>query len=155
MKQNLKISGKKIKLPEPSLGWSFEERPGGWVIAHSPEGKRYRWMTSEVRGQIGVSLNGYLWQGQVLQEERNSSSKASGDSDLVAQFPGKVRKLIVQKGDEVQEGDSLLLIEAMKMEFAIRAPFNGKVQQVLVNEGQQLSPGDRLIDLEPTKGQNE
>jgi biotin carboxyl carrier protein len=67
---------------------------------------------------------------------------------LVAQFPGKVRKIMVQPGQEVQEGDALVMVEAMKMEFGVKAPRAGKIKTILVREGQQLSPGDRFVELE-------
>ena len=41
----------------------------------------------------------------------------------------------------------MLLLEAMKMEFSVKAPFKGTIERILVKEGQQLSPGDRFLDL--------
>jgi biotin carboxyl carrier protein len=106
----------------------------------------------ELQGQFGVAIAGRLLQGQLDSEGRKSDTGAGGgDSDLVAQFPGKVRKILVADGARVNEGDSLLLVEAMKMEFAVKAGAAGIVKKVLVKEGQQLSPGDRFLDFEESK----
>lgn len=101
------------------------------------------------KNRFTASSKGVLWFGELTQDRQAlSASGKSNDSDLIAQFPGKVRRILVQPGASVAEGDSLLLVEAMKMEFAIRAPFAGKVTLVHVQEGQQLAPGDRFLDLE-------
>lgn len=149
-----KISGKTLAVPKVESNskdaeWKISFRPGGWLIATSSQGERRRLMIHDVRNQLSVSLNGYLWAGQWIPGHREQShSAAPSDSDLIAQFPGRVRKVLVETGTLVKEGDSLVLVEAMKMEFAIRAPFGGRVKQVCAQEGQQISPGDRFILLE-------
>ncbi len=161
MGETLKLSGRRFELPgagvQSSGAWNFTQRPGGWLIAERkhPSGKveRYKLMACSSRKSFGVSCNGRLWNGEILVEEKRGGVNAGGgDSDLVAQFPGKVRKILVQEGKKVSEGDGLLLVEAMKMEFTVKAPFNGKVLKVLVKEGQQLSPGDRFLDLDRENG---
>lgn len=154
-----KISGKKFTLPNTDAGWKFETRPGGWVIATDSSGARIRFAASEVRGKLsfavatgGVASTGF---GEVLVKSHGAGaggSQASIDADLTAQFPGKVRKILVQEGSRVAAGDPLVLVEAMKMEFAVKAPVSGKVTKIRVSEGQQLSPGERFLDFEPEGG---
>jgi biotin carboxyl carrier protein len=158
MKERFKVSGKRVELPEAAAsglaGWKLTQRPGGWILAEGPNGERERLMATEARGRLGASLGGVLWQGDVARDQRASGggSSAGSDADLVAQFPGKVRKVLVEAGAMVAEGDPLVLVEAMKMEFAIKAPFAGRVEKVLVKEAQQLSPGDRFVELVPVAG---
>lgn len=149
MSETLKVSGKKVPFAQPSQPhqWKFEVRPGGWIIAISESGIRKRFMLYEKKGRTSANLGGFLWAGEWIVDSRGASH-AGSDADLVAQFPGKVRKILVAEGDRVQEGDSLLLMEAMKMEFTIRAPFPGVVKNLLVQEGQQISLGDRFVNLE-------
>lgn len=153
MKERFKISGKRVELPEVTLaGWKLSRRPGGWILAEGPNGERERLAVFEAQGRLGVSLGGVLWQGEVAKDQRAGAAGAAGsDADLIAQFPGKVRKILVQAGAIVAENEPLVLVEAMKMEFAIKAPFAGKVVSVLVEEGQQLSPGDRFVELAPVE----
>lgn len=147
---SFKVSGKKVAMPaEPLEGWTLTVRPGGWILAEGPEGRRERLSVFENRGKLAASLGGVLYQGEFVEKQRAGNSAAGSDSDLVAQFPGKVRKILVQEGAQVAEGEPLVLVEAMKMEFAIKAPFAGRVVKVLVKEAQQLSPGDRFVELKP------
>ncbi len=155
MSQQVRIWGKKLSFQENSQKSAQKLRPGGWIITESPEGNRQRFMYHEGNRNLwSASLNGKLWVGEWLNRDSTQEGQAStgttigaADTDLTAQFPGKVRKLLIQQDTQVQEGDSLLLIEAMKMEFTIKAPFTGKVKKILISEGQQLQPGDRLIEI--------
>ena len=150
-KEFFRVSGKKVSLPAPSSEWSFESRPGGWVIGSrkTAEGttERKRFFLNEVKGKLSFSLDGFLFFGSVQAESRTGSGAAGSDQDLVAQFPGKVRKILVRAEDVVEEGRPLLLLEAMKMEFSVKAPYSGKITKILVTEGQQLAPGDRFLEM--------
>ena len=146
-REKWRVFGQKLSLPESADGWKISQRPGGWCIAEK-DGVRRRVLASEVGGKLSASLGGNLWHGDVQRREHQSSGGSGGsDADLVAQFPGKVRKVLVTEGETVAEGQPLLLVEAMKMEFAVKAPFAGVVKRVLVKESQQLNPGDRFVDL--------
>ena len=111
--------------------------------------ERRRFMLQEGNGKLSAQLGGKLWHGDIVAVSAGGSASSGGlDSDLTAQFPGKIRKILVKAGDRVEEGASLLFVEAMKMEFSVKAPFSGRVSKVHVQEGQQVSPGDRFLDLE-------
>jgi acetyl/propionyl-CoA carboxylase alpha subunit len=148
-----KVYGSKVKLPQAGGQWKFSVRPGGWVMAERqlPRGavERRRVFMAEAKGKLSLSLMGRLWHGEVASTRQGAGGGSAGsDSDLIAQFPGKVRKILCQEGQAVQEGEPLLLVEAMKMEFAVKAPAAGKVTRILVKEAQQLQPGDRFVDFE-------
>jgi acetyl/propionyl-CoA carboxylase alpha subunit len=154
----LKISGRKILLNQSiQKKWNFVSRPGGWWIAESEEGSRRRFFYAHRPHPIhlswSVSLGGYLYFAEWIKEDRElqedpRSAKKIQDLDLIAQFPGKVRKVLVEKNTQVMEGDSLILVEAMKMEFLIKSPSDGKVVAIFVDEGQQVNPGDPFLKLE-------
>ncbi|MGK5082871.1 acetyl-CoA carboxylase biotin carboxyl carrier protein subunit [Bdellovibrionota bacterium FG-1] len=153
MKEYFKISGKRVEIPAAG-SWKFTPRPGGWVIAEAESGERRRFMMSEVRGKLSFALGGALFHGDIVRDARSSGGALAGsDADLVAQFPGKVRKILVTEGASVKEGEPLILVEAMKMEFSIKAPFSGKVTRILVKEAQQLAPGDRFLDMSVLEGE--
>jgi biotin carboxyl carrier protein len=151
----LRVSGKKFKLPgDGTKQWTFESRPGGWIIATDSSRNRRRFALNELRGKLSFSTLVSSGFGEIQKESaaagRGGASAASIEAELTAQFPGKVRKVLVASGAVVTEGEPLLLVEAMKMEFAIKAPASGKVVKILVSEGQQLAPGDRFVDFEVT-----
>jgi biotin carboxyl carrier protein len=146
-----RVSGKAFDLPGDSKGWKFTQRPGGWIIAEGPGGERKRFAVAELKGKLSANVGGRLLHGDLKIRER-SDTGPSPAADLTAQFPGKVRKVLVADGAKLKGGEPLVLVEAMKMEFAVNAPGPGVVKRVLVKEGQQLSPGDRFVDFEAQGG---
>ncbi|KOA18905.1 2-oxoglutarate carboxylase small subunit [Clostridium homopropionicum DSM 5847] len=67
--------------------------------------------------------------------------------EVGASIPGTVLKVLVKEGDEVKENDSLIVIEAMKMETNITASASGTVESIIVKEGQQVKSGELLVKL--------
>ena len=145
---SIKLSGKVFKV-ESSRLWEIHPRPGVWWIAERrrPDGslQRRRIAVFRKKKKIWANVGGSSFFGEELSENRSVSE--GSDSDLHAQFPGKVRKVLVKVGDRVNEGDPLVFLEAMKMEFSIKAPYSGVVSEVLIQDGQQVSPGDPLVYL--------
>ena len=70
------------------------------------------------------------------------------EGGLVAPMPGKVIEVRVKKGDKVKAGDTLIIIEAMKMEHSIKATKNGKVTKLMVSLNQQVDNGATLLVLD-------
>ena len=61
---------------------------------------------------------------------------------------GTVWKVEVAVGDTVEEGDTVVILESMKMEMPVEAEDEGTVKEILVAEGQSVSEGDTLVVLE-------
>lgn len=87
--------------------------------------------------------------------EKGDGTKARARTDahepsaLTSSMPGQVLKVLVNAGDEVQKHQSLLIIEAMKMEHEVKAPFHGRVKHVACRAGSMVSPGVPLVEIEP------
>jgi pyruvate carboxylase subunit B len=77
-------------------------------------------------------------------EAKSSSSSADGEA-VNAALPGNVLRVEVSEGDEVAEGDVLLVVEAMKMETEIKAPKSGTVQSIEVSQGDKIVTGQALV----------
>jgi acetyl-CoA carboxylase biotin carboxyl carrier protein len=69
-------------------------------------------------------------------------------ADIEAHITGTVWKIEVTQGDNVDEGDTVVILESMKMEMPVEAEDSGVVKEVLVEEGQSVSEGDTLVVLE-------
>jgi acetyl-CoA carboxylase biotin carboxyl carrier protein len=69
-------------------------------------------------------------------------------ADIEAHITGTVWKIEVAVGDEVSEGDTVVILESMKMEMPVEAEDEGTVKEIVVAEGQAVSEGDTLIVLE-------
>ncbi len=94
-----------------------------------------------------------FWRGAayVLQEETEAyraAHRQHAPGGLEAPMPGKVIAVKVAAGDAVVRGQELLVVEAMKMENAIRAPRDGRVKAVSAAVGDAVSPGTVLVELE-------
>jgi acetyl-CoA carboxylase biotin carboxyl carrier protein len=68
--------------------------------------------------------------------------------EVEAHITGTVWKIEVAVGDSVQEGDTVVILESMKMEMPVEAEDPGVVKEILVEEGQSVSEGDALVVLE-------
>ena len=71
----------------------------------------------------------------------------SGPLDIRAIIPGRIAAVRVTPGDAVEAGETLLVVEAMKMQNELRAPRAGTVERVAVGEGQTIDRGDLLVVL--------
>jgi acetyl-CoA carboxylase biotin carboxyl carrier protein len=68
--------------------------------------------------------------------------------EVEAHITGTVWKIGVQVGDNVEEGDTVVILESMKMEMPVEAEDPGVVKEILCEEGQSVSEGDTLVVLE-------
>ncbi|MBM4447470.1 MAG: biotin/lipoyl-binding protein [Chloroflexi bacterium] len=67
---------------------------------------------------------------------------------VVSPMPGIIKNIDVAVGDKVNEGDTLCILEAMKMENPIVAPVSGKISEINVFAGQSVKRGDTLLIME-------
>jgi acetyl-CoA carboxylase biotin carboxyl carrier protein len=72
----------------------------------------------------------------------------SAVAGIEAHITGTVWKVEVGVGDTVEEGDTVVILESMKMEMPVEAEDEGTVKEILVQEGQSVSEGDTLVVLE-------
>jgi 3-methylcrotonyl-CoA carboxylase alpha subunit len=93
-----------------------------------------------------------FWRGaSYLLEEVSESERTAQrhrQHGLEAPMPGKVIAVKVAPGQAVRRGDELLVVEAMKMENAVRAPRDGVVRAVRAEVGQMVGPGEVLAEME-------
>jgi len=77
--------------------------------------------------------------------------RPKGVGDVTSPVSGKVTEIRVNVGDEVKEGDVLLIVEAMKMANEVHAPISGTVEEILVRVGEHVNPDEVLIRIKPKK----
>jgi biotin carboxyl carrier protein len=71
-----------------------------------------------------------------------------GPKKLTAPMPGKIVRVLVGEGDEVEAGSGVLVMEAMKMQNEIKSPKKGTIRKIPVSEGDAVNPGDVLAIVE-------
>jgi biotin carboxyl carrier protein len=100
----------------------------------------------------GPPDNRWVWiDGRVLRMDPPRSAGRvrgrSGPHDLSSPMPATVVRVTVSAGDRVARGDTLLILEAMKMELPIRAAYDGIVKAVHCQPGELVQPGVNLIEI--------
>ena len=107
------------------------------------------------RGVYTLWLDGYRFEVEALDERARAirelagkSAGPSGPAPLVAPMPGLIVRVTAQPGDQVQAGQGLVVMEAMKMENELRAPAAGRVKSVHATPGTAVVKGAILVELE-------
>lgn len=85
---------------------------------------------------------------KVYRGYKPSGLNKGGAGALMTQMPGKVVKLIKKVGDKVSKGETVLILEAMKMENEIKSGADGTIKSVNVKEGQALDSGFLMVEIE-------
>ena len=129
-------------------------RPGPHCISMLIEGQAY---------EVGLEKNGNHFSAcfyndtielelvEARKFQASSTARSSGSSGplkIHAPMPGKIVKVVVQERSTVKEGDSLLIMEAMKMQNELKAPKSGTVSRIHVKEGEAVALSQALIVLE-------
>ena len=108
--------------------------------------KTFEVEVEEVEPQVfEVSVNGKKARLKIGEYSESKPVKAVSGNEVKADMSGTVVKLLVDKGEAVEEGQPLLVMEAMKMENEVVSPFSGIVEEILVKEGDKVSSGDVLV----------
>ncbi len=97
-----------------------------------------------------VAVAGQTWtleRPQPQQKRRGAAAGGPGAGSLEAAMPGLVLDVLVAEGDEVQQGQPLVLLSAMKMELRIAAPAAGRVAKVHCQAGQVVERGQVLVEI--------
>jgi len=98
---------------------------------------------------LNSSNNELSYNGKLYKYKKNVRSSKTGNDDheMISPMPGKIIKIFVSKDEKVSKGQTLLIMEAMKMEHAIKAPFDGIVESIFFTENQQVEAEVELIKL--------
>lgn len=118
-------------------------------------GRSYELLVEEERYRYGVTLRGDRYD-VLVEDERQRRLNAGrrlptlpdGELAVLAPIPGLVVKILVEAGDVVEEGQPLVILEAMKMENEIRARRGGTINKIQVQPGQRVEQNGILLVME-------
>jgi urea carboxylase len=100
------------------------------------EAERARW--AEAAGSASPAI-------EVIEEANGAALVPDGATAVESPVPGSVWKILVEPGHKVSEGDTLIIVESMKMEIAVCAPSSGLVREVRCAEGRAVELGQALV----------
>jgi len=117
------------------------------------DGKTYTVFIAEDEEKKYISLQGEQFCVEEAKAETEARSLAEsatlkGVPTISSPMPGKIVKILVRKGDKVEKGQGLVIVEAMKMENEIRSPSAGVVKKINFKEGDLVDAAETIIELE-------
>jgi biotin carboxyl carrier protein len=129
-------------------------RPGVYLLL--ADGHVYECHVNQVEAQrdgleVTVSNHSYvvtLADPKRLRSTQSSSVQTDGTAQITAPMPGKVVRVLVEAGAEVEVGDGIVVVEAMKMQNEMKSPKAGKVTSINVIVGATVNAGDVLAVVE-------
>jgi biotin carboxyl carrier protein len=134
-----------------SLYDSVAVAPSRWSLI-GPDGAQAEVSVGrEADGTMRVQIGAFVFRFEFLDELTARALAATGGgssrraADLRAAIPGRVLRVLVGEGDHVEPGQTLVVLEAMKMENEVRAPRAGRIQAIDVSGGQAVGAGDVLV----------
>jgi 3-methylcrotonyl-CoA carboxylase alpha subunit len=126
-----------------------EIAPGELVLER--DGNQLRAFVARDEHATWVFIEGRTFRFEKVREGSKRFDKVRGGSrgltDLSAPMPATVLRVLTAPGKTVRRGETLILLEAMKMELPLRAPQDGTVKEVLCEEGQLVQPGTILVEI--------
>ena len=108
------------------------------------EGRRHRIRVARRGDLVFVWCDGEVYEFMTVRSTGRPRTEAG---DLLAPMPGRIRQTCVSEGEAVRAGQLLLILEAMKMEHAIRAPRDGTVRRLPHREGDLVETGTPLVEI--------
>jgi biotin carboxyl carrier protein len=126
---------------------SVEPLGGGEYRVTAPGRAPRHVLVARAGSVLWAFSDGETYQVEVAPPGRRRAAAAHHER-LSAPMPAAVLQVLVKAGDRVARGDTLILLEAMKMELPLRAPHEGRVKAVRCSVGDLVTPDTTLVELE-------
>lgn len=142
------------------VSYNGSEQPADLVRL---EGNRYSLIIGGISTEFGVERNNggytittgsqtehFAVEDYEIARMKKKAGIADADSskNIFAPMPGMITQILCQPGDEVQKGQPLLVMEAMKMENDIKSPMVGKIKTISVSQSDNVTKGQTLVEFE-------
>jgi len=116
------------------------------------QGVDHRVHAELIKGTLWVHHNGRTYTMPVGSGQKSRKKAGGGGSSdqISAPMPGKVTKVLVEEGTVVSQGQAVLVMEAMKMEYTLKADINGTVETIHCKAGEQVALGKALVKIKPS-----
>lgn len=141
-----------------------EITPGN-IMEFTHDGAKTKLFLKKLAGKNYYSFDGISWKKlaalgvnetlvsnsevyKVYRGYKPSGLNKGGAGSLITQMPGKVVKIFKKEGDKVAVGETVLILEAMKMENEIKAGASGTIKTINIKEGQALEAGFLMVEIE-------
>lgn len=112
-------------------------------------GQKIKGFAEKVGKDFWVSVNGktFKYEESLSRKGRSGKGNVSNPNQILAPMPGKITAIKKSSGD-VKIGDVVIMMEAMKMEYSLKANLDGKIKKISANVGDQVTQGQLLAEIE-------
>ncbi len=119
------------------------------TLVHQVGGKKTTGKIQKLKDTLWVHLNGetFTYRPERL-EKKKSTHGAKVTGQIFSPMPGKITKVDCATGASVESGKVLIIMEAMKMEYSLKADKSGKIKFLGCKVGDQVALGQKLIEIE-------
>ena len=129
-----------------------QPEPGLYVLRDGSK-KTVAFVSNLTDGASQVSIGGHTLDVQLTAPKRLRGSSVNaehsgGSAEIKTAMPGKVVRILKAVGDEVEKGDGVIVVEAMKMQNEMKSPKDGVIKQIRVSESDTVGAGDVLVVIE-------
>lgn len=131
-----------VKVGDTSLTATLIAKTADTVILEV-DGRRHHIYSSSPY----FSLDNRTLKVSSARDAKKKKGGGAGSDEMSSPMPGKILKVLVSEGDSVEEGQGLVVMEAMKMEHTIKAAYPGTIQKIHYAEGDLVDGGVDLVDL--------
>lgn len=161
----VKVNNKELRVDIDGEQKSIDGKPFEADIIKFKKGKfhilrNHRYFTAEIvdvnpeEKTFSIKVNNHLYKvsvkdkyDELLHEMGFDSGSAKKGGDVKAPMPGLVLNVMVKVGQKIKQGDSLLVLEAMKMENILKANADGEVKKVIVKKGDKVEKSQVMLSL--------
>ncbi|MFH7766223.1 acetyl/propionyl/methylcrotonyl-CoA carboxylase subunit alpha [Acinetobacter sp. BSP-28] len=119
------------------------------TLALQLAGKQQKLSFSQTAQGITLFHQGQSYKFTYLKNDFNSQDEQGAENNLTAPMPGVITQVLVAANDKVKKDDVLMTLEAMKIEYSIRAPHDGIIASSYFQKGDQVKAGDELVEFQP------
>ncbi len=131
-----------------------EPEPNVYLLKH--EGKIFEAFVSPTKtdpGEIDVSVRNEQFEIKLFDPKRlrgagSDTAAAEGIAEIRSAMPGKIVRILAEAGEDVEKGQGIIVVEAMKMQNELKSPKTGVVKEIRVGVDSTVSSGDILVTIE-------
>jgi 3-methylcrotonyl-CoA carboxylase alpha subunit len=147
------VAKHEIRIGERSFTFDDKDYPvervsdGVYIVSDGPA--RLRVIVAGASDNCWVFVDGRVAHVEVVDSAKRTARRVRSTShEMSAPMPATVAKVLVELQARVNKGDTILILEAMKMELPVRAARDGVVRKILCSEGDLVQPGVNLVEIE-------
>ena len=145
----------KVKIDDKEYEFDVEKvEEGVYSVLHDHKSINMEMIEGDAPNKYNVNTSSDYYEIEIIDAAQRYRSDAvgdleSGDRFISSPMPGKVVKILLNEDDKVEQGQTVIIISAMKMESEYKSPFDGVVKKIFVSEGKAIEGGENLVEIEP------